>query len=738
VLLLFVVLAACGGGAQPGADTGGAPDAGGLADVGARDAAPPDVATADLAGGSDGVPPGDGGPADIADGGALDGLPDGTPDAGATGPDVPAEPPGTCFLTPEERDPDFTGRIGCRADYEAVAAPPLVASIPGALSAKTVVDRIDGNRLYVQNSRRYPIHWNFASTHLSGNGLPLVPPLSQFNATEYYTPDRRFLLGALNYYEGPRVWAYEIAPYDSASADLIAAAFAIVRDALWVGDRLTFHPTSDNVAREAAKLPAEVPIVTTEQLFAGISYQPLNLATGVGQLRFFSKGDLETSYLSYRDIAVLEAIPNDLSACVGTITDQFQTPLSHINVLAQNRGTPNMALRGAFHDPRLRALEGRWVELVVGASNWSIREVTPAAADAWWEAHRPAAVAVPRVDLSVTDLRDIEDVLDVAGLGLAGALAQAIPAFGGKASHYGAFPHITSSALPYPRAFVVPIHYYDQFMRQNGFYQRVEALLAEPAFQDDPRVREDRLRRLRADMRRAPIDPEFFALLTAKLAAEYPGVRMRFRSSTNCEDLDGFTGAGLYESATGDPNDPSDPYDDAVRRVWSSVWRFRAFEEREYRGISHREVGMALLVHRGFPEEDANGVAITANLFDTYGAEPGYYVNVQRGDVSVVLPPTNVTSDQFLYHYDLPGQPLVFLGHSNLVPEGQTVLTRAQVATLAEALAAIHAFFEPLYGPLTPEHFYAMDVEFKFDTEPGSGESLLVIKQARPYPGRGE
>ena len=65
----------------------------------------------------------------------------------------------------------------------------------------------------------------------------------------------------------------------------------------------------------------------------------------MGQLRFFSKIDLETQYLGFRDIAVLEVIPNDLSVCTGTITTQFQTPLSHINVLAQNRGTPNMGLR---------------------------------------------------------------------------------------------------------------------------------------------------------------------------------------------------------------------------------------------------------------------------------------------------------------------------------------------------------------------------------------------------------
>ena len=197
---------------------------------------------------------------------------------------------------------------------------------------------------------------------------------------------------------------------------------------------------------------------------------------------------------------------------------------------------------------------------------------------------------------------------------------------------------------------------------------------------------------------------------------------------------------GCTSPPWGDPNDVTRPYSRAVKKVWASVWRFRAFEERDYRGISHREVGMAVLVHRSYPAEASNGVAITANIFDTQGMEPGYYINAQLGDTSVVLPPEGVTSDQFIYHFDMPGQPMVFLAHSNQVTDGQNVLTRAQTAELGKALEAIHLYFDPLYGPNTPDHFYAMDVEFKFDTDLDApdGEPKLVIKQARPYPGRGE
>ncbi len=650
-----------------------------------------------------------------------------------------------CTLMPTDTDPDFAAEIGCQADYAAVSSMPLSASIPGARSVKTIVDQSDGNTLYFQNSRRYPIHWDFAHTHLSGGvgvtgvDRPYVPELGAFNMTEYYSPDRRFILGALNYYEGPKVWAYEIAPYDTADAAMIELAFRKIKDNFWAGRNLKFHPTSDNVAREAQNLSSDISIITTDELFAGIVYQPLNLATAMGQVRFFSTTDLETEYLSFRDMAVLETVPNDLAVCSGTITQEFQTPLSHINVLAQNRRTPNMGLRGAFTDPTLRALEGKWVELTVGAESFSIREVTKEEADAWWDAHRPPAVQVPAMDLSVTTLTDMEDLLAIDTLGLGPALAQAIPAFGGKASHFGAFPHITEFVIPYPKAFVVPIYYYRQFMEQNGFDARVNTMLADPDFQNDPAVRDQQLKLLRDDMKAAPVDAALEALLVAKLGADFPNTRMKFRSSTNCEDLNGFTGAGLYESEAYDPADPVKTIDRAVRKVWSSVWRFKAFEEREYRKISHLEVGIAVLIHRAFPTEDSNGVAITANIFDTAGVEPGFYVNAQIGDTSVVLPPEGVTTDQFIYHSEMPGQPIVFLAHSNQVPEGDTVLSRAQTEELGKALKAIHNYFNPLYGPNTPDHFYAMDVEWKFNTDPNdpNHESKLVIKQARPYPGRG-
>ncbi len=636
----------------------------------------------------------------------------------------------------DDQAPESLDHIGCMADFDRLASDPLEATLPGARSVKVVQDHADGDALYFQNSVTYPIHYDFVSTHLSGASLPLVPQLADFNTTEYFVPDRRFNLGAVTYYEGPDVWAVEIAPYDTASADMITTLFRGVRDEAYFGGVLQFHPTSEAVAIEAAKLPDDVPVITTDELYAGIDYQPLSLAVGIGRLQFTTAEALETDYVSYQDLLVLDQAPNDISVVQGLITQEFQTPLSHVNVLARNRHTPNMGLRGAMDDERLRIYAGKLVELTVGASEWSIREVTIEEAEAWWEAHKPEPVTLPAMDLSVTDLRDIELVTpDPAdGESLRDTIKTAITAFGGKAAHYSILARIPE--VPSKKAFAIPIYYYDQFMTQNGFYTQIDELLADPAFASDASIRDAELAALQADMMLGTVDQGFQDLLQAKLAADYPGLKMRFRTSTNSEDLDGFPCAGCYESHTGDPADWPDVLD-ALRETWASTWLFRTFEERSYYGVEHQSVGMALLVHQNFADEEANGVAVTNNPFDPTGLQPALYVNVQiGGDVEVVAPPPGVFSDQFLYYFDQPNQPITFISHSSLLASGETVLTTKQTHDLGVALSAIHARFSAAYGAAAGNpSWYAMDIEFKFDDEADPTMApTLYIKQARPYP----
>ena len=125
--------------------------------------------------------------------------------------------------------------------------------------------------------------------------------------------------------------------------------------------------------------------------------------------------------------------------------------------------------------------------------------------------------------------------------------------------------------------------------------------------------------------------------LEAELIRRYGiDARVRFRSSTNVEDLAEFSGAGLYTSAAATPSEGASALADALRTVWASAWNNQAFIERDFYRVDHRELNMGVLIHPAFEDELANGVAITTNAFDE--DRPAFFINSQVGEVSVTNP----------------------------------------------------------------------------------------------------
>lgn len=624
-------------------------------------------------------------------------------------------------------------KIGCFSDFTTLASVPVSSVVPGALSAKVVLDTKDGNAFYFQNSRLYPTHWDFASTNLStGQGKDFVPPLLEFNETQYSAPDRRFILAAVTYYEEPKLWALEFSPYDTATAGMIEQLFRAVAEHAYFGESLVVHATSDTVGQAAADLPEDIHVKVTDQIYAGVDYQPLTMGEKIGRLKFVTACELEQAYVGFQDIVVLDRIPNDISVTAGIITAQFQTPLSHINVLATNRGTPNMGLRDAMSNEELRRYEGQWVRFTVDAQNWKVAPVDDATAEAWWEENMPDKVNLPEPNLEVTDLRDIEDVTDVSAPKLIDAITDATLAYGAKSANYSVLANIPD--IPIKKAFGVPVYYYFQFMKENGFDKEAEAMLADPDFKKSLVTQDIRLAQFRNKILNGEVNDAFQNLLKKKFAEpEYAGKKMRFRTSTNAEDLNGFPCAGCYDSHSGDPAKWKSDLLLAIKETWAGVWFYRTFREREYHQIDHLKVGMGLLVHTNFPDEEANGVAITQNILDATGLDVDHpYINVQKGGTYEIVS-SDVQSDQFIYY--LANDTKKVITRSSLVGEGESVLTPLQEHNLALALRTIHIYFQKAYGNLAGNMgWYAMDVEFKFDDEATPGKPELFIKQARPYP----
>jgi phosphoglucan,water dikinase len=69
--------------------------------------------------------------------------------------------------------------------------------------------------------------------------------------------------------------------------------------------------------------------------------------------------------------------------------------------------------------------------------------------------------------------------------------------------------------------------------------------------------------------------------------------RLMVRSSANCEDLEEMAGAGLYTSV---PTVPACEVEEALKKVWASLWSRRAVLSRNNSHVPHDKVHMAVLI----------------------------------------------------------------------------------------------------------------------------------------------
>jgi hypothetical protein len=329
--------------------------------------------------------------------------------------------------------------------------------------------------------------------------------------------------------------------------------------------------------------------------------------------------------------------------------------------------------------------------------------------------------------------------------------------------------------------FGIPFSFYRDFMRDTGLQPRLETLLADARLANDAQFRRIALNSLRKVIEDAEVPPPLLARIADAVRAAFPdqpNMPVRFRSSSNVEDGELISGAGLHDSSRGcladdldgDELGPSkcladderadmqaqldrrtaeyaahperdwlpDIIDDlvkdltnerpvarALKKVYASLWNDRAFEEREYWGIDHRLSYMGIAVEPSFVLEKLDAVAVT-NL-DGAGGYPIYRV-VSQGERQGVVRPADPTlvAETMTFRRDVDGLPQEFkiLTASSLSPTPLwTDLKRAELATL---LFSVHDHFATkVYSNLAHP---SIDVEIKL-----TRDDRIVFKQARPY-----
>jgi hypothetical protein len=347
-------------------------------------------------------------------------------------------------------------------------------------------------------------------------------------------------------------------------------------------------------------------------------------------LTFVPSVDLQGAGLGPHSLVITDGVPNDLPFVGGLITEAFQTPLAHINVLSRARGTPNMALTDARTHPRLAPLLGKLVRLDVEAADFAVREASPEEAEAFWEAQHPSGPrVVPPSNPSVRGIQPLE----------ARRFADA-PAIGTKAAQFAELyrvvePYSNCGADTVPlrvpgRAFAIPVAHYLDHLRASGADELLVELEADPAFRTDPAVRAEGLESLRSLMLATPVESELLAAVESAIEERFGAARVRLRSSSNTEDLPEFNGAGLHTSVSAEVGSTKLSVEDGLRTVWASLWNLRAYDEREFANIEQSRAAMGVLVHLAMPGEAAQGVAISRNMLDV--TRNGIYtINAQVG-----------------------------------------------------------------------------------------------------------
>lgn len=604
-------------------------------------------------------------------------------------------------------------------------------------SVKFVLDLQRNNALHFLGAREWPLHYTYVREIIdrdarldrcnSDENRAFNNGWYDFSVQNYFNAQtRRYHLGTLSYHPNAQLSNVEFTFGDAITAAQMRSVFFALSAATPNPFAWSLRPQDADQVKAARSIEGTLPIVGPQAPFANIKYQGLATGIAFGTLNFIPTDQLANTTLGKRQIVITNDVPNDIDFVGGLITEAFQTPLAHVNILSQSRKTPNMALPNAHLLPEINALLGQLVRLEVNEGGYSLRAASLAEAQAFWDSQNPnVEKLIPRLDAQFASLLDLKNasIADLSRIGAKAAqLAEILKVDTSltQCAEGGAF------AVP-EGAFAVPMAFYLQHMRSSGAQTLLDSLLKDTRFHTDLAYRKSRLASLQAKILAHPVDAALLTEINTWAKARFGKKTMRFRSSSNTEDLAEFNGAGLYESLSAKLDSPDESVELALRTVWASLWNLRAFEERENAQVEQSQVAMAVLVHRSFPDERANGVAVGRNILDLLRTDQ-FYFNIQAGEASVTNPAPGVLTEELVYQWPPRTPALTYQSFSSLLPD-QRVISPGEVRALACAVDAIQRHFRRVLDPNEQNRWFTIETEFKFL----GTERQLLIKQARPY-----
>lgn len=662
---------------------------------------------------------------------------------------------------------------GSRQEVSSLVNELLTLEAFGALSGRLagvpfvkVIVEIETGQIHFLNNARYSFHAEYiADKLLKVSHEELYARIDEYNQSFYLVEDRKYCLGIVALHEADRggvsrsdiskrFFTLETVEIDNMGAEMLRGFFDRVSSALDPSLPLLFKPANHiQEAIVAAVSPAELPRILNHELFASASYIALNPGKTFGRLRAFDTEDeyqKARSSLEWYDIICMQRVPDDVPRVSGLVNSEHTTPLSHTNVLASGWGIPNAIQVGILDQIREKGMNGRWVRYEVESNhnqvvlveenrpveiprrpNWTVQRVNLEAPEV---NHVPVKSLIElrksdryRYGTKAANLGEVMHILQQGSERLLGFYRVKRPPrenlLGFAARMLGKAEQTDLGAcasqflrnfIEIPRGIALPFSLQQEFLETSAPIQqqigRLKMALELEAREIDPICL-----RLQQMIRATRMSDRLRDLIDTQIALHLSGVtEFVVRSSSNAEDLDNFSAAGIYESKTHVTS--AEKIFDAVKEVWASLCSPRSVRLRSEVGISLDEAYMGVIIQEQVPSS-IGGVMVTTNPMKKEDFR-NVYINVSTTSVERVVEGVELSMQ---YHYNTVegGGQTLSLGSA------QNDLSKTEKESLQKLAFA---------GRLLQSHF-SPDYTFSqpIDVEWAMGEERVQLLQLRPY-----
>ena len=664
---------------------------------------------------------------------------------------------------------NISGIVGERLSLEAFSQ--LSGRLGGTPFVKVIVDRPSSDQagkkpiIHFLNHSQYQFHSDYIAENILGiRRQELDRDIDDFNQAVYLDPKRRFYLGivALQRHlakdgREERFFTLETVEIDTMDAEMVRFFYGFVKESVDPTLPLLFKPANhlqEKIARELD--PVVLPRVFPHELFASARFIALNHGRARGRLRAFKSEEeykKTRATLEWYDIIVMHRVPEDIPRILGIINAHPTTPLSHTNVLASGWQIPNAVQIGIFDRIEKEYLDNQWVEYEVDPNQSEIRldridRPEEIASRPAWSVQRikleePEVLNIPIVELErlkmsdrhrygtkAAHLGELKHLLDAGSPRLLGFYRIKRPPRAHLLQYLERFLELPENSDPQeisaqaaaflrkavliPRGIALPFSIQQEFLESSPRIQQMIGKL-KMALELGAREIDSLCLSLQSMIRQTRIPERLRVAIDTEIANQLGGVSsFVVRSSSNAEDLEDFSAAGIYESINHVTT--AENIFQSIKEVWASLVSPRSVRLRHDVGISLDDCYMGVIIQDEVKAE-LGGVMVTTNPMNRADFR-NVYINALPRSVSSIVKGSEPPY-QYLYNTVEGGGRTVSLGNAK---EDLSEARRASLQALAFSGRLLQSHFSPDYTFSTP-----LDIEWALNSDG------LYVLQVRPY-----